>query len=150
MNIKYQFFEEHGLLIQKISGKFMFKGYGQYSQFILQQYATKPVKKILLDFRDILFEELETATVDRVEEAVNKMADLRQSFQKDIIKRTDIKHVFWVIKPLPTVIATLFTEHFPGLDYTYCSTTDMVYKELEVASSAKALESMVDNLQNTF
>jgi hypothetical protein len=58
MEIKYQLFENEGLLIQKYSGIFSIEKYVMYTRFITQHFASKSVKKILNDFRDLKFSNL--------------------------------------------------------------------------------------------
>ena len=146
MEIKYQFFEKENLLIQRFVGKFSFKRYLEYNRVIINKYDPTLVKKVLNDFRDLEIDE----DSDDFFENVDKMTEIRKNINKNEIKIEDVTVVFWVDKPLPTVVAQLFVRYFRNKDYHYCSSTDKILKILNLTCEFNDLINITDNLENNF
>ena len=146
MEIKYQIFESEKLLIQKFIGFFSIELYMRYSQLIMQHPASSFINQVLIDFRDINFDDIP----DDFIEGVDKVKEIRRKIQENEIKREDTTVVFWVDKPIPTVIAHTFKKNFPNLIYSYCSTEENVLKFMELPEHLLDLESITRNLENTF
>ncbi len=144
MEIKYQLFEKENLLIQKFIGFFSIELYMRYAPTIMRNPAMRSINKVLLDFRDIDFSNV-PADFD---EGLGKMTEMRKNIQNKEIKRTDVAIVFWVDKPIPTVIAQIFKENFSN--YNYCSTAESVLEIFKISDPGFDLESIVENLENTF
>ena len=148
--MRYQFFEADQLLIQKYSGEFILDRYMQYSGFIMQRFASKPVKKVLIDFRDILFDEIEKVDPSIFFNTLNRVIEARKNLPNVPSGMNDILHVFWVNKPMPTVIVELFVQSFPDRDYKFCSSIQKVFEIIKVGESIHQLEQMVEHLENHF
>ena len=146
MEIKYQLFEEENLLAQKFTGLFSIELYMRYSGYIMQKSASKSIKKILIDFREIEFQNM----LEDFDDKVEKMIEIRKKiFEKDK-KRENVTIVFWVDKPLPTVIAQIFQTNFSNIDYNYCSTTENILEFLKLPEHFNNLEKIVNNLENSY
>jgi hypothetical protein len=146
MQIKYNIYREEGLLIQKFYGNFSIDRYLHYSQFISTIPEANNIQKVLIDFRDIDFEGLS----EDPSQTLDKIIDVRKKINRDVLKRTNIKHIIWVDKPLPTAIIHIFMSNFPDLDYSYCTTLEMVQKSLNLPAPLINLEEITSNLENRF
>ena len=150
MEIKYQLFEKEGLVIQKYNGIFSIDKYVKYSHFIAQNFASKPVKKILIDFRNLKFTELVDVMPDKYASNLEKVTAAREKVNRDELKNKDFVLAIWVDEPVPTLIAHQFVNNFSHMNYNYCSTREEVVKILKLSDCQEVLESMIDNLENTF
>ena len=144
MEIKYQVFENEKLLIQKFIGFFSIELYMQYAPTILRNPAMRSIDKVLIDFREIDFSNVPSD----FDEGLSRMTEMRKNIQEKEIKRNDVTIVFWVDKPIPTVIAQVFQENFPN--YKYCSTAKSVLENFKITDPLFDLEKIVENLENTF
>lgn len=144
MEIKYQVFENEKLLIQKFIGFFSIELYMRYAPTILRNPAMRSIDKVLIDFREIDFSNVP----DDFDEGLGRMTEMRKNIQEKEIKRNDVTIVFWVDKPIPTVIAQVFQENFSN--YKYCSTAENVLENLKITDTLFDLEKIVENLQNSF
>jgi hypothetical protein len=150
MEIKYQLFEKEGLVIQKYSGIFALDKYAKYSRFIAQNFASKPVKKILIDFRNLKFGDLADVIPDKYASNLEKVTAVREKVNRDELKNKDFVLAIWVDEPIPTLIAHQFVNNFSHMNYNYCSTREEVVKVLMLSDYLEVLENMIDNLENTF
>lgn len=146
MEIKYEIFQKEGLLIQKFYGFFSIDTYRRYSQFISKRPEAASIQKVLLDFREINFEGLP----DDPYHTLDKVIEIRKKINKEILKRSNIKHVIWVNKPIPTAVIQIFMDSFPGMDYSSCTTLAMVLQNLKLHVHLNDLEKITSNLENTF
>lgn len=146
MEIKFSIFKEEGLVIQKFYGIFSIETYLRYSQFISTIPEANNVQKVLIDFRDIDFEGLS----EDPSQTLDKIIDVRKKINRDVLKRTNIKHIIWVDKPLPTAIIHIFMGNFPDMDYSYCTTLVMVQQSLNLPTHLTNLEEITSNLENRF
>ncbi len=146
MRIKYQFYKNEGLLIQKFIGSLSIEYYIQYTRFVMEKYNAEKIDKVLNDFREMEIDEMADDFFDNVD----KMTDIRKNIHNNEIKRNDINVVFWVDKPLPTVIAHLFIKNFRNINYYYCSTADNAFEILKINKDFGSLENAINNLENTF
>jgi len=144
MKIKYQVFDDENLLIQQYSGIFSIQEYQAYTSHIIEYITTKLIKKVLVDFREITFSDM---TVQFTEN-LNKALEVRKKINENELKNKDIILVFWVNKPLPTVIAHLFSKNFKN--YNYCSTKETIIEKLTLPEYFDDLESIINDLENTF
>ena len=144
MEIKYQVFEKEKLLVQKFIGLFSIELYMQYAPAILRNPAMRSINKVLIDFRDIDFSNVPSD----FDEGLSRMTEMRKNIQEKEIKRNDVTIVFWVDKPIPTVIAQVFQENFSN--YKYCSTENSVLENFKITDTLFDLEKIVENLENTF
>ncbi|MBN2523881.1 MAG: hypothetical protein JXB24_11455 [Bacteroidales bacterium] len=145
MEIRYQIFEKENLLVEKFTGDLSVELYLQYAGYIMRHPLRKSISKVLIDFRDILFEDLYKRDFDEV---VDKMKEIRENARNNEIQMRDTKVVFWVDKPIPTVIAHIFKNSFPN--YNYYSSEKHVIENLEIPEHLTNLENIVENLENTF
>ena len=150
MEISYQLFEDECLLVQKISGLFSLEKYKTYSRSLFTKYASKEVKKVLLDLRDLQLAETTSEIPIRFEEDVDKVIEVRENFNDHELKSREFKLVIWVGSPQSTVIAHIFVQHFPAMDYDYCSTASTAVKILNLPAGFNDLETIVANLENLF
>jgi len=150
MEIKYQLFENEGLLIQKYNGIFSIEKYVIYTRFITQNFASKSVKKILNDFRDLKFSNLVDVIPDKYASNLEKVTAVREKVNRDELKDKDFVLAIWVNEPIPTLIAHQFVNSFSNMNYNYCSTGADVVKILTLFFQQEVLEKMIDNLENTF
>lgn len=144
MEIKYQLFEKEKLLIQKFIGIFSIELYMSYAPTIMKNPQMRAINKVLVDFRDIDFSNV---PLD-FGEGLDRITNMRKEMQEKEIKRNDVTIVFWVDKPIPTVIAQIFNANFSN--YYYCSTSKNALEILKISSPPFNLEKSVENLENTF
>ncbi len=145
MEIRYQIFEKENLLVEKFAGDLSVELYLQYTGFIMQHSLRRSIKKVLIDFRDIVFEDMYQRDFDDV---LDKMKEIRENARNNEIQIQNTKVVFWVDKPIPTVIAHIFKNSFPN--YNYYSSEKHVIENLEIPEHLVDLENIVENLKNTF
>ncbi len=142
MDIKYAFFPEDNLLIQKFSGPFSRDEYIRHMGQLMQNSFVSMVKKVLIDFRDTIFD-IEQATF---QQNINKMVEVRKEMNARVPGDDGIIRVFWVDKPLPTVVAQLFTQRFPGSQYHFNSSSNAILHSLQLPAKYQDLESIVENI----
>ena len=147
MEISYQFFEDECLLIQKISGLFSLEKYKTYSRSLFTKYASKEVKKVLLDLRDLQLAETASEIPVKFEEDVDKVIEVRENFNEHELKDRRFRLVIWVDNPQSTVIAHIFVRHFPSKDYDYCSTAKIATRLLNLSSGFDDIETVMANLE---
>jgi hypothetical protein len=150
MEIKYQLFEQEYLLIQKFTGLFSPEYYLRYTGHLAKDLSSKTIKKVLIDFRDLIFSETNDKMPDDFNEKLDRIIEIRRAInQKEHINK-DTLLVIWVDKPLPTVIAHLFIDNFTEMNYKYCSTSSKAIEILKLKSNFDDLERIVNNLDHTF
>ena len=132
MEIKYQYFEDKKLFIQSFFGEFEIKEYMTYTQFVTQKLATAPINTVIIDFRKMDFSQIP----DDFLEGIDKMTSVRRNMTDKQVRQKNIKHIFWVDSPLPTVVAKLFIQSMPDLQYNYCSTAESVENKLRLNGCA--------------
>jgi hypothetical protein len=150
MEIKYQFFEKENLLVQKFIGIFSIDHYISFNRFLMKSHGSKNIKKVLIDFRDMNFHELTEDLPDDFTDHLDKITEVRKNINKNDLKNKDITLVLWVDKPIPTVIAHLFTANFPSLDYNYSSTEENILNILKIPKTPDDLKNIINNLENSF
>jgi hypothetical protein len=148
MEIKYQLFEKDNLFVQKYSGLFSIGDFMKYTGFITEFVKSKPIKKVLLDFRDLDFSEFPDTIPDDYVIVIDRITEIRKGISQNELKDRAVLFVILVDKPLPTAIAHLFIKSFP--DYNYCSTIGNVKKILKLMDFSANLENVLNNLENTF
>jgi len=144
MEIKYQLFENENLFVQKYLGTFSVEKYQIYTRYITEYIATKSIKKVLVDFRELIFHN----KPDEFGQNLQKVLEFRKNINETELKNKDIILVFLVNKPMPTVIAHLFSVNFPN--YSYCSTEEIAIKTLMLPEHLHNLDRIIKNLENTF
>jgi hypothetical protein len=126
MEIRYQFFEEEKLLVQKFyalfSPEFYFKNIGG----LFEKLKGKEIRKVIIDFRDVTIYGADDNVPDDFEEKLNSIIKFRKKINKNVLLDKKILMVMWVNNPLPTVIAHIFTSSFSEMDYYYCSSEEKV------------------------
>jgi len=150
MEIKYQLFETDNLLIQMYSGSFSIEYYKRFAGFIIGLTASKPIKKVIIDFRSLVFSDVPSDPSDNFNEKLDHIIKFRKNINENVLKDRVAKLVIWVDKPIPTVIAHLFTSNFGNNDYSYCSSSDNVVEILHLPEHLRNLGNIIDNLENTF
>ncbi len=150
MEIRYQLFEKENLFIQKFIGNFSIEYYIRYNRYIMENSILKSISKVLIDFRDIDFDDLPNESHTDFNTKLDRIAEIRKETNKNETKSKDVTILFWVDKPLPTVIAHLFIQNFPDMNYHYCSTIEKVLKIIKISERFNNLENVVSNLENTF
>ena len=146
MDIRYQLFGEENLLFQKFSGKFSLGGYIGYSQFIAQKAWQYQIKKVLIDFRGILFDDIP----DDFDEVMEKMVENRKKMNAGEPRNKNVSVVFWVEKPMPTVIAQLFNESMANNNYHHCLAIEKIVHLLELPDKFSNLPAIARKLENSF
>ncbi|MBN1185280.1 MAG: hypothetical protein JXB49_23550 [Bacteroidales bacterium] len=146
MEIRYQIFKKDKLLIQNFIGTFSIEKYGQFIAHIMKNAKSTDIDKVLIDFRDMEFED----EGDNLFIYLDKMTDMRKNIEAEKIKRKDIIHVFWVDKPLPTVIAHLFASNFPDSYYKYATTAEKVISTLNLPEYFSNLDVIMKNLELSY
>ena len=144
MEIKYQLFENESLFVQKYTGTFSIEKYQSYTRYITEIIAAKPVKHVLIDFRDLIFNEIP----EDFSQNMMRMIELRKRINENELKNKDVRVVFWVGKPIPTVIAQLFSANFSNC--SYCSTEEFVLNTLTLPEHLNDPERIIASLENTF
>lgn len=150
MEISYQLFEKENLLIQKYTGIFSIEEYMRYNRFVMSNYPLTAVDKVLNDFRDLDITDPDAKTPGDFSNVLKKITTMRRNIDTNELKDNQITLVFWVDKPLPTVIAHLFVRGFDDKNYNYCSTVKNIMSILQLPPHFKNLETIVANLENTF
>jgi len=146
MEIRYQFFANEKLLIQKFIGVISIERYMAYNRSIMQSAALNSINKILNDFRDLVFDD----NLDDFNERLDSIVEYRRKVSENILKNFDIEILFWVDKPLPTTIAVLFSSNFSESNCKFCTLTEDVIDMLKLPKQFSNLESIISNLENTF
>ena len=144
MEINYQVFENENLFIQKYTGIFSIEIYQTYTRFITNYISTKSIEKVLVDFRGLTFD----SNPEKFSSNLNRVVEFRKTINKTDLKNKDFTLVFWVDKPMPTVIVHLFSANFPNCNY--CSTEEIVIATLMLPEHLHNLDSITKNLENTF
>jgi len=144
MEVRYQVFENENLFIQKFSGVFSIEKYQAYIRYVTEYIATKSIEKVLVDFRELTF----IIMSDEFNQNFQRLIEFRKKINETELKNKDVTLVFLVNKPMPTVIAHLFSANFSN--YTYCSTEEIAIKTLMLPEHLHNLESIIENLENTF
>lgn len=150
MEIRYQLFEKDNLLIQKFIGIFSIEDYLSYNGQGREKLLLSPVKKVLNDFRDLLFGENNEKFPVGFREKIDKMVEIRKNINQQEHINEEVKLVIWVEHPLPTAFALLFTNSFADMDYSYCLTGERATEILEIPSYNENLENIIENLENLF
>ena len=151
MEIRYQLFEKDYLLIQKFIGLFSIEDYLSYNGQVRKELSLSPIKKVLLDFRDLVFFNESDNKVPRdFKEKIEKMVEIRKNINQQEHINEKVKLVILVENPLPTAFALLFTNSFAGMDYSYCLTGERAADFLDIPSYRDNLENIIDNLENLF
>ena len=78
MEIKYQIFVPDGLLIQKYNGLFCLEEFLRYNAFISKKLSSSSIKKVLLDFRDLIFSENNDEMPNDFRENLDKIIENRK------------------------------------------------------------------------
>lgn len=144
MEIRHQLFESENLFVQKYNGIFSIDKYQKYTRYVAERFAMAQIKKVLIDFRGLVFNN----NPDEFNQNLNKVIEIRKTINDTELINKDITLVFWVDKPLPTVIVQLFSANFPN--YNYCSTKEIVIKNLMLPGQLHDLDSIIKKLENTF
>ncbi len=144
MKVKYQVFENENLFIQKFLGVFSIEKYQKYIRYITEFVASKSIRKVLVDFREIIFND----NPDVFSKNLDRVIEFRKNINEAELKNRDITLVFLVSKPMPTVIAHLFSINFPN--YNYCSTEKTAIETLTLPEHLHNLDSIIKNLESTF
>jgi hypothetical protein len=144
MEIKYQLFENESLFVQKYLGIFSVEKYQTYTRYITERIATKSIKKVLVDFRELIFD----SKPEDFSQNINRVVEFRKNINETELKNKDVTLVFIVNQPMPTVIAHLFSANFSN--YSYCSTEEIAIKTLMLPEHLHDLDCIFKNLENTF
>lgn len=137
MEIKYQIFKEHQLLVHKYTGKFSSSDYIKCVLKVMQLPEWKYVTKVFNDLRDIDFFL-----------AVTKINELTQ-FREGIIKK-ELLTVLLVDKPETTASAYLYMERLKSkYRVWYCSTFEFAIETLSLNMNETELKNILDNLKYT-
>jgi len=150
MEISYQLFEKENLLIQKYSGAFSMEEYMHYNRLIMSVYPYTAVAKVLNDFRDLEISDPKVKFHDEFNTVLERITTFRKNINSKELKNKEVALVFWVDKPLPTVIAHLFVKGFSDQNYNYCATVKNIITILELPEQFNNLDTIVANLENTF
>lgn len=145
MEIKYQLFEAENLLVQKYSGQFSMEEFVAYARFSGMNFASKPIKKVLLDFRD-----LHMGNYEDFNETLDKVVKVRERVNENEFKNREVTFVIWVEKPMPTAVAHLFTANFSDKNYHYALTAESVVDILKLPKHLANIDKIVENIENTF
>jgi hypothetical protein len=145
MEIKYQFFKEEQLLIQKFSGVFSLETHMRYHEFQTENEEFSQVSKVLVDFRDIQFD----LSLNIFRQIMNHIINVRKKITKHVAKSNDANIVFWVNKPLTTVIAQQVKRSNPNINYNYCALKENVMRLLDLPPHIN-LDEITQNLENTY
>jgi hypothetical protein len=150
MEISYQLFEKEKLFVQKYIGLFSLEEYIRYTRFIISRYPSVVVEKVINDFRDLDIKDPNTSFHGDFNNMLDKITSVRRDLNNNELKNKEVTLVFWVDKPLPTVIAHLFVKLFSDKNYHYCSTIKNIMTILQLPQQFKNLNAIVANLENSF
>lgn len=146
MEIKYEVFADEQLLIQQFIGQFSLRTYIRYNKFIRAQYTDDEIRKVLIDFRRVIFPETPNGFMSKM----NRIIQARQDIADSETNSTGVPRVFWVDQPLPAVIAHIFQIRFGRLNYNYCTTAERVLMNLRLNGETFPLDDKIDHLANHF
>ena len=146
MQIKFQIFDDKQLLIQKFSGTFSLDIYTTYTGFLTQNFDLSHVTKVLIDFRNINFDN----KLPGLKQEVNKVADFRKKIEHKDMKRANVKRLFWVDKPLPTVVVQMFLRKSNSQSHSFCSSLKSALLYLDLKNDEIDLENLIKNLEHIY
>ncbi|MGD2035320.1 MAG: hypothetical protein PVF73_09715 [Bacteroidales bacterium] len=146
MEIKYQIFEKEKILVQKYTGSFSLELYMRYSAFIMSQPASGFINNVIIDFRDFSFNDIP----GDFSETLQRIVEVRKNINRKEKRMENVTVVFWVNKPMPTVIVHMFKSSFSDMDYHYCSTAEHVRELTNAPDRFNDLDDIINNLENTF
>ncbi len=141
MEVRYQFFEEHNLLIHKFFGEFSIEHYEKYIDISTAQHIdVRKIQKIFTDLRDLE----DSPLPDKIENLVDNLLRIREK-----VKMKSIKNIFLVNKPLTTAIVSLYQDKqlSRGFDYKICSTLKYAIHYLGLNYTEKEMEFIIQNLK---
>lgn len=141
MKVKYQFIEEHELLIHKFIGEFILKEYENYIDIATQQHIdTSKVKKMFTDLRDLG----DTPMPEDIPHFISELIRIREK-----VKMKSQKNVFLVNTPLAAAITSLYQDKqlSRGFDYSVCTTLKFAIKYLGLPYSEEEMEKIIKNLK---
>ncbi|TLX73054.1 hypothetical protein E9993_16470 [Labilibacter sediminis] len=135
MEIRYQYFEEHHLLVQKLTGKFCIDDYARYAEVLVAKDFWPLVKCVLTDVTEI-----DPADITN---HFNRIAEIREK----VFKRHYL-NVFLVDKPLVTASAHLYQQVLKkdSFAYQYCSTLEQALAYLELDFLEDQMQNVIDCL----
>lgn len=148
MKIKYQFFNNDHLLIQKFVGVFSIEKYLRHNGVITGQLMTNSVDRVLLDFRELMFSDKNESMPDDFKEKMAEMVKIRRDINLQTHHNKSVDLVILVNSPLPTLIAHLFVSNFDGMNYHYCSTLSKAIEMLRIPEYCDRIESIIEHLEN--
>ena len=139
MVIKYQFFDEYGLLIHAGHGEWSTVHHDKYLDKVFKSEKMKSIKKVLSDMRFV-----------DVKKAISEMSSITP--QRSKVAHLDYINVFLVSDPINTVATHLYTyeQVSKGYNQNYCSTFKEVIKRLDLDISETELTVLLENLENKF
>ncbi len=150
MEIKYQVFEEDNLLFHRFSGEFSLEKYIFYMRDLTKNFASKPISKVLVDLRKMKPKDNAFEKSDAFLKKIDEISSLRRQLNENDFKGREVTLVFWVDKPLPTVVAQLFVQKISNANYHYCSTEEKILSILKLPNIFSDLNQLSDNLEHTF
>ncbi len=150
MEIKYQVFEEENLLFHRFSGEFSIEKYISYMRNITDNLVSKPILKVLIDFRKMTSKDNVFENSDSFLKKIEKITDVRKQLNENDLKGREVTLVFWVDKPLPTVVAQLFIQKISKSNYFCCSTEKKIINILKLPDNFSNLNQMSENLEHTY
>lgn len=148
MEIRYQFFNDDHLLIQKFIGVFSVEDYLRHNGLITGRLMTSLVDRVLLDFRELQFSENNASMPDDFKEKMDEMVNIRRDINTRTHHNKSVDLVILVNSPLPTLIAHLFVSNFEGMKYHYCSSLSKAIEMLRIPEYSDRIESVIENLEN--
>lgn len=145
MEIKYQILEKEKILVQQFSGFFAVEDFQRYSIFIMSSPDTRIIKHVLIDIRNMEFQD----DLEKFSEYIVKIVNTRNNVEKKDNRNIVMNHVFWVKTPLQTAAAQLFIDNFPQMQYSYYTSEKNILNTLSVHYSLD-LNNIIEGLENTF
>lgn len=139
MEYKYQFFENHKLLIQQGIGELSKIGNESYLNKVYTDEKMKSVRKVISDMRFL-----------NVKKGITEMPSIVAARSK--YPELNFTNVFLVSDPSNTAAVHLYTNKqvSKGYSYSYCSTLKEVIQRLDLNFSESELTDLIDNLENKF
>jgi hypothetical protein len=150
MNITYQLFEDENLFIQKYSGIFLIEEFKKYSRFMSQNFGSKAVKKILIDFRDLKFSDVIDEIPHDYVNNLEKLTEFKKDINKNELKDKDVVLAIWADQPVPALIAFQFIKNFSEMNYHFCDTAEQVIEILALPEHLHDMENLTQHLENTY
>ena len=146
MEIKYQFFVEEKIFIQKFIGVFSIPKYIEYISHVMVKapISFSDVDFIIIDYRDTIFE------APKREQTMDKLINLRKGIDKKNRKKDSVQHLFLIDENVPKEFFNMIASKMEMTHFeTYTNSKD-IDKSLSKVCDFGKVENIIKNLKNDY